>query len=139
MSDSLSTQPREPSLSDIALKTISALGTASGEIFDSAGSFGDLLRAATRHCRRLVDGARVDAACDNRDAGSERLGSAHDNELLGQETQRRPREKQALIEVGKSLATPRDLDAVLEAILKSLRQVVRSDAAAIYLVSRSAV
>src|SRR5580765_5484966 len=59
MSDSLSTEPREPSLSEIALKTISALGTASGEIFDPAGSFGDLLRAASRHCKRLVDAERV--------------------------------------------------------------------------------
>src|SRR5262245_60540176 len=60
MSDALPpTPPSEQSLSDIALKTISALGTASGEIFDPAGGFGDLLRAATRHIRRLVEAERV--------------------------------------------------------------------------------
>jgi sigma-B regulation protein RsbU (phosphoserine phosphatase) len=230
MSDSLSTEPREPSLSDIALKTISALGTASGEIFDPAGNLGDLLRAATRHCKRLVDAERVriwvlrrlgrvlvarefgdggtsvelrtgstdglaghviahraplrvapgdprpaltgevppfraalviplfrrgeafgaiecldkkgggaftDADFDNLDVASEHVGFALDNALLVQETQRRALEKEVLLEVAKSVATPLDLDEVIEAILKSLREVVSYDAAAIYLVSRS--
>jgi len=57
MSDSLTpTDAREPNLSDVALKTISALGTASGEIFDPAGGFDELLRAATG--RRNVDQLR---------------------------------------------------------------------------------
>jgi serine phosphatase RsbU (regulator of sigma subunit) len=231
MSDSLTpTQPREPSLSDIALKTISALGTASGEIFDPGGGFSELLRAATRHCRRLVDAERVriwvlrrggrtlvtreygdgessvehrtgsgeglagwaitqrkplrlapgdprpalsgetppfraalvmplfrrgdafaviecldkrgggaftDADFDRLDVASEHVGFALDNALLVQETQRRSLEKGVLLEVAKSMATPLDLDEVIEAIFKSLREVVSYDAAAIYLVNRS--
>lgn len=231
MSESLTpTQPREPSLSDIALKTISALGTASGEIFDAAGGLSDLLRAATRHCRRLVDAERVriwvlrrggralvtreygdgetsvehrtgsaeglagwaitqrrplrlapgdarpaltgetppfraalviplfrrgeafgviecldkrgggaftDADFDHLDVASEHVGFAVDNALLVQETQRRSLEKGVLLEVAKSVSTPLDLDGVIEAIFKSLREVVSYDAAAIYLVNRS--
>jgi len=231
MSDALTpTQPREPSLSDIALKTISALGTASGEIFDPAGGFSDLLRAATRHCRRLVGAERVriwilrrggrtlvarefgddetsielrigggeglagyaisqraslrlapgearppllgevpafraalviplfrrgeafgviecldkkgggaftDADFDHLDVAAEHVAVALDNALLVQETRRRSLEKESLLEVAKSVATPLDLDEVIEAILKSLRDVVSYDAAAIYLVNRS--
>jgi phosphoserine phosphatase RsbU/P len=231
MSDSLaSTHAREPSLSDVALKTISALGTPSAELFDPAGGFADLLRAATRHCRRLVGAERVriwvlrrggrllvarefgegegsielrmgsgeglagyaitrreplrlgpgephapfagdvpafhaalviplfrrgevfaaiecldkkgggaftDADFDNLDVASEHVGFALDNALLVQETQRRALEKEVLLEIAKSVATPLDLDEVIEAILKSLREVVSYDAAAIYLVSRS--
>jgi len=231
MSDSLTpTDAREPNLSDVALKTISALGTASGEIFDPAGGFDELLRAATRHCRRLVDAERVriwvlrrggrtlvtreyddgggsvehrtgsgeglagwtitqrrplrlapddalpnltgetpsfrsalviplfrrgeafgviecldkrgggaftDADFDHLDVASEHVSVALDNAMLVQETQRRAREKEGLLELAKSVATPLDLDEVIEAILKSLREVVNYDAAAIYLVNRS--
>ena len=231
MSDSLTpTHPLEPSLSDIALKTISALGTPSGEILDPGGGFSELLRAATRHCRRLVDAERVriwvlrrggrtlvtreygdgeastehrtgsaeglagwaitqrkamrlgpgdarpalsgetppfkaalviplfrrgeafgviecldkrgggafsDADFDRLDVASEHVGFALDNALLVQETQRRALEKESLLELAKSVATPLDLDGVIEAIFKSLREVVSYDAAAIYLVNRS--
>ena len=231
MSDSLaSTESHEPSLSDIALKTISALGTGSGEILDPAGAFSDLLRAATRHCRRLVDAERVriwvlrrlgrqlvarefgegdasvelrtgsgdglagwaishraplrlaagdprppltgeappfrtalviplfrrgvafgviecldkkgggsfaEADFDRLDVASEHVGFALDNALLVQETQRRALEKEVLLEIAKSVSTPLDLDEVIEAIFKSLREVVSYDAAAIYLVNRN--
>jgi sigma-B regulation protein RsbU (phosphoserine phosphatase) len=231
MSDSIaSTESREPSLSDIALKTISVLGTASGEIFDPAGGFSDLLRAASRHCKRLVDAERVriwvlrrggrtlvasefgegeaavehriggteglagwavvhrrslrlapgetppplagtvppfqsalviplfrrgvafgaiecldkrgggafsDADFDHLDVAAEHVGIALDNALLVQETRRRALEKEVLLEVAKSVATPLDLDEVIEAIFRALREVVSYDAAAIYLVNRS--
>src|SRR5437773_710950 len=219
-----------PILTRVAPRTISALGTASGEIFDPAGGFDELLRAATRHCRRLVDAERVriwvlrrggrtlvtreyddgggsvehrtgsgeglagwtitqrrplrlapddalpnltgetpsfrsalviplfrrgeafgviecldkrgggaftDADFDHLDVASEHVSVALDNAMLVQETQRRAREKEGLLELAKSVATPLDLDEVIEAILKSLREVVNYDAAAIYLVNRS--
>ena len=51
--------PHAPSPSDIALRTLSALGTSSSEAVGDSSSFTDLLRAASRHCRRLVDAERV--------------------------------------------------------------------------------
>ncbi len=226
------TQPREASPSEIALKTITALGTPSGETIDPASGFGDLLRAASRHCRRLVDAERVriwvvrsagrrlvahefvdgerpvehrigngeglagwaithrkplrlapgevlpalggeppsfrsalviplfrrgeafgaiecldrrgggaftDADAENLDVASEHIAFALDNALLVQETQRRSLEKEVLLEVAKSVATPLDLDEVIEAIFKTLHAVVNYDAAAIYLVDRNSL
>jgi len=235
MSESLvPTQPREPSPSEIALKTISALGTPSAEVFGDTASFSDLLRSAGRHCRRLVDAERVriwvarrggrrlvarefgadgdrggvelrltpgeglagwaiahgqplrlgpgdlrpeligelprfqaalvmplfrrgdafaaiecldkrggaaftDADFDNLDVAGEHVAFALDNALLYQETERRALEKEVLLEVAKTFSAPLDLDEVIEAIFKSLRQVVNYDAAAIYLVNRSSL
>src|SRR5262245_8668218 len=60
MSESpVSTQTPGPSPNEILLKTITALGAATGEVIDPASGFGDLLRAASKHCRRLVDAERV--------------------------------------------------------------------------------
>ena len=44
--------------STVTLRTISALGTLTSDSYHARTHFNDLLRAATRHCRRLV-GARV--------------------------------------------------------------------------------
>jgi GAF domain-containing protein len=44
--------------SSVTLRTISALQTLTSEAFHASTHFNDLLRAATRHCRRLV-GSRV--------------------------------------------------------------------------------
>ena len=227
MTDSL-TQPREPGPIDVALKTITALGTPVGEGFDPNSGFVDLLRASSKHCRRLVDAERVriwvmrslgrrlvahefegeppvvhrigsgeglagwaishrtplrlgpgdarpellgdppkfsaalaiplyrrgeafgaiecldkrggggfsDADAEHLEGASEQIAFALDNALLVQETQRRALEKEVLLELTKSMATPLDLDEVIEAILKSLQAVVNYDAAAIYLVNR---
>ncbi|HEY2954911.1 MAG TPA: SpoIIE family protein phosphatase [Candidatus Eisenbacteria bacterium] len=230
MSDSPAvSHPGGPSSGEIALKTISALAPA--EAFDPASNLGDLLRAASRHCRRLVDAERVRiwvarrggrrlvaqefgdaerpvehrlesgeglagwviaqrqplrlAAGDSRpelrgelpafrsalvvplfrrgetfgaiecldkrggggsfsaadlehlDVAAEQVAFALDNALLYQETQRRALEKEVLLEIAKSVATPLDLDEVIDAIFRSLREVVSYDAAAIYLVNRS--
>jgi phosphoserine phosphatase RsbU/P len=68
---------------------------------------------------------------------AEHVAFALDNALLYEETERRALEKEVLLDVTSSLSGTLDLDEVIEAILKSLRQVVNYDAAAIYLVSRS--
>ena len=231
MSDSMTpTRQDETRSSDIALETISALGAAPGEVFDPASNFGDLLRAASRHCRRLVDAERVriwvvrrggrrlvaqefvegDRTVEHRlesgeglagwvianrkpllltpggarpelrgeasefrsalvvplfrrgetfgaiecldkrgggaftsadhetlEVAAEHVAFALDNALLYQETQRRALEKEVLLEIAKSVATPLDLEEVIDAIFKSLRVVVNYDAAAVYLVNRS--
>jgi len=223
--------PGEPgAYDDVMLRTISALGTQASEAFHAATNFNDLLHAATRHCRRLVDcesvriwvvrrggrrlvardfpgdGARAvierraapgeglagwaiaheqslrlgaadprpavsgevpafrsalvvpmlrrgeafaaiecldkrggdftDADFDRLDVASEHVAFALDNALLYEETEKRALEKEVLLELSKALSSPLDLDEVLEAIFKSLRQVVSYDAAAIYLVNR---
>ncbi len=46
------------SQSSVTLRTLSALGTLTSEAFHPSTHFNDLLRAASRHCRRLV-GSRV--------------------------------------------------------------------------------
>jgi serine phosphatase RsbU (regulator of sigma subunit) len=235
MSDPTSTQSPHaspPSATDIALRTLSVLGTPSGEAFGTSANFGDLLRVATRHCRRLVDAQRVriwvvrrggrrlvarefgaegdrapvelragpgeglagwaithqqplrmaggdprpalqgdvpefqsalvmplfrrgdafaaiecldkrgggsftDADFDNLDVAGEHVAFALDNALLYEETERRALEKEVLLEVAKTLSTPLDLEEVIEAIFQSLRQVVKYDAAAIYLTNRA--
>lgn len=75
------------------------------------------------------DVARVSAA-------AEELGLALDNVLLDREAERRALEKDVLLQVSKTLSRPLELDETLDAILRSLREVVRYDAAAIYLVDR---
>jgi serine phosphatase RsbU (regulator of sigma subunit) len=62
---------------------------------------------------------------------------ALDNALLYEETERRALEKEVLLEVSKTLSASLELDELIEAIFRSLRQVVNYDAVAIYLVNRS--
>jgi sigma-B regulation protein RsbU (phosphoserine phosphatase) len=69
-------------------------------------------------------------------AAAEELALALDNVLLDREAERRALEKDVLLQVSKTLSLPLELDETLEAILRSLREVVRYDAAAIYLVNR---
>src|SRR5262249_42926613 len=77
-----------------------------------------------------------DADFDRLEIASEHIAFALDNALLLQETERRALENEVLLEVSRTLATPLELDEVIEAIFKSLHQVVTYDAAAIYLVNR---
>lgn len=56
------TQPSSPSavsVADVALKTLSALGTQEGEALHAASQIQDLMRVASRHCRRLVGAERA--------------------------------------------------------------------------------
>ena len=217
---------------DIRLRTLSALGASGSDVFHTTENFNDLLRSASRHCRRLVHcdtvriwvlrrggrrlvardwsddadragtemrlgpgeglagwcianerslrlnsadprpelrgavpefreamviplfrrgevfaaieclnkregGGFTDADFDRLDVASEHVAFALDNALLYDETERRALEKEMLLEVSRTLATPLDLDEVIEAIFKSLRQVVNYDAAAIYLVNKA--
>jgi sigma-B regulation protein RsbU (phosphoserine phosphatase) len=69
-------------------------------------------------------------------AAGEHVALALDNALLHREAERRALEKDVLLEVSMTLSSPLELDEVLDAILRSLRQVVRYDAASIYLVNR---
>jgi sigma-B regulation protein RsbU (phosphoserine phosphatase) len=82
-------------------------------------------------------GAFTDADAESLDVASEHIAFALDNALLVQETQRRALEKEVLLEVAKAVATPLHLDEVIDAVLRTLREVVSYDAAAIYLVNRS--
>lgn len=234
MSDTPRTAPAEPDdvQREAALRSLSVLGTPAGDSFQSDANLNDLLRAASRHVRRLVDcrqvrvwvarrggqrlvarvfdeehggiagelrlargeglagwaiarerslrlgpgepppadlagvtepfgsalviplfrrgevfgaiecldrqgGPFTDADFDHLDVAAEHVAFALDNALLYEETERRALEKEVLLEISKTLSAPLDLDEVLEAIFRSLRQVVRYDAAAIYLVNRS--
>ena len=69
------------------------------------------------------------------EAETEHIAIALDNALLSEESERRALEREVLFEVTKALSAPLDLDEVIEAIFRSLRQVVDFDAAAIYLVN----
>ncbi|HYM81411.1 MAG TPA: SpoIIE family protein phosphatase [Candidatus Limnocylindria bacterium] len=69
------------------------------------------------------------------EAAGEHIALALDNALLYEQTERRALEREVLLEVSKTLSAPLEPDAVIEAILKSLRQVVDYDAAGIYLVN----
>jgi phosphoserine phosphatase RsbU/P len=233
------TQPTTPADSphareDVALHTLSALGTGAPDAFHAAENFTDLLRVASRHCRRLVDCERAriwvarrggrrlvardfrgdddrvgtelrlasgeglagwcleherslrlnagdavpelkgpaptfrnvmvipmfrrgeafaaiecadkrggeafsDADFDRLDVASEHVAFALDNALLYEETERRALEKEMLLDVSRALSRPFELDEVIEEILKSLREVVNYDAAAIYLVNRASL
>jgi len=234
MSDVPRTDPAEPDETQrqAALRSLSALGTPAGDSFQSDANLNDLLRAASRHVRRLVEcrlarvwvvrrggdrlvarvfdeehgavagdlrlargeglagwviaqerslrlgpgepqpgnllgvtepfesalviplfrrgdvfgaiecldrqgGSFSDADFDHLDVAAEHVAFALDNALLYEETERRALEKEVLLEISKTLSAPLDLDEVLDAIFRSLRQVVRYAAAAIYLVNRS--
>ena len=88
-------------------------------------------------CLDKVHGeAFTDADFDRLEMASEHIAFALDNALLYEETERRALEKEVLLEVSKTISTPLDLESVIDAIFKSLHQVVDYDAAAIYLVNR---
>jgi serine phosphatase RsbU (regulator of sigma subunit) len=70
-------------------------------------------------------------------AAAEPITLALDNALLDLEAERRELEKDVLLAVGKTLSAPLELDEVLDAILRSLGEAVRYDAASIYLVDRA--
>jgi len=93
--------------------------------------------AAIECLNKRGDGNFTDADFDRLDVASEHVAFALDNALLYDETERRALEKEVLLEISRALATPLDLDEVIDAIFKALRQVVSYDAAAIYLVNRS--
>ncbi len=88
-------------------------------------------------CLDRQGGPFSDADFDHLDVAAEHVAFALDNALLYEETERRALEKEVLLEISKTLSAPLDLDEVIEAIFRSLRQVVKYDAAVIHLVSRS--
>ncbi len=73
---------------------------------------------------------------DRLEEAAEQVALALDNALLYSEAERRALEKDVLLEVSNTLSASLEQDEVLDAILRSLREVVRYDAAAIYLVDR---
>ena len=87
-------------------------------------------------CLDRRGGAFSDADFDHLDVASEHVAFALDNALLYEETERRALEREVLLEISKTLSAPLDQDEVVEAIFRSLRQVVQYDAAVIHLVQR---
>ena len=77
-----------------------------------------------------------DADVELLEVASEHIAFALDHALLYEETERRSLEKEVLLEVAKALSEPLELEEVLAAILRSLREVVDFDAAAVYLANR---
>ena len=77
-----------------------------------------------------------DADFDRLEVAAESVAFALDYALLYQEIERRALEKEVLLDITRALASPFDLEEVIDEIFKSLRQVVDYDAAAIYLVQR---
>ncbi|MFN8587048.1 MAG: SpoIIE family protein phosphatase [Candidatus Eisenbacteria bacterium] len=75
-----------------------------------------------------------DADFDRLEVAAESVAFALDYALLYQEIERRALEKEVLLDITRALASPFDLEEVIDEIFKSLRQVVDYDAAAIYLV-----
>jgi sigma-B regulation protein RsbU (phosphoserine phosphatase) len=93
---------------------------------------------AAIECLDPLNGERFTAAhLTQLQSLGEQIALALDNALLYQGTERRAREKEVMLEVSRTLAAPLDLDEVLDAFLKSLREVVRYDSAAVYLVNRT--
>jgi serine phosphatase RsbU (regulator of sigma subunit) len=82
------------------------------------------------------DGGFTDADFDHLEIAAEHIAFALDNALLYEETEQRALEKEMLLEITRTIATPLDLDEVVEEIFKALLQVVDFDAVAIYLVNR---
>jgi len=78
-----------------------------------------------------------EADLDQLGMASEHVAFALDNALLFEETERRALEKEVLLEVSRALAAPLDLDEVIQAIFEALREVVKYDAAAVYLVNKA--
>ena len=92
--------------------------------------------AALECLDRLGGGPFTAEDVERLELAGEHVAFALDNALLYEETERRALEKEVLLEVTSVLSATMDLDEVIEAILKSLRQVVNYDAAAIYLINR---
>jgi phosphoserine phosphatase RsbU/P len=78
----------------------------------------------------------TDEDFDRLDVAAEHIAFALDNALLYEQSERRALEKDVLLEVSKVLAAPHELSELLDTIIRTLRQVVDYDAAAIYLVNR---
>jgi serine phosphatase RsbU (regulator of sigma subunit) len=83
------------------------------------------------------DGGFDDAAQERLTVAAEHIAFALDNVLLVEETERRALEKDMLFEAAKTLAAPLELDEVIEAMMRSLGQVVAYDAAAVYLLNKA--
>src|SRR5205814_428774 len=142
--------PGTPNAQDRSLAALPGVLAQLGEGDDAAANLLELLRTASRHCRKLVDcrsariwlarrgGARLVARDfpEDGDAGPTVMRFALDNALLYEQTERRSLEKEVLLEVVKTLSGSLDFDELMGTILKSLRQVVHYDAAAVYLVNR---
>jgi sigma-B regulation protein RsbU (phosphoserine phosphatase) len=92
---------------------------------------------AAVECLDKNSGAFTSEDVDRLEVAGEHVAFALDNALLYQETERRALEKEVLLQVTTSLSAIMDLDEAIEAILKSLRQIVHYDAAALYLVNKS--
>ena len=92
---------------------------------------------AAVECLDKIGGAFTSEDVDRLEVAGEHVAFALDNALLYQETERRALEKEVLLQVTTSLSAIMDLDEAIEAILKSLRQIVHYDAAAMYLVNKS--
>jgi sigma-B regulation protein RsbU (phosphoserine phosphatase) len=76
------------SQSSVTLRTLSALGTLTSEAFHPSTHFNDLLRAASRHCRRLV-GARVARIWIVRRGGQRLVAREFPDETSGAPVERR--------------------------------------------------
>src|SRR2546426_3053227 len=76
------------SQSNVTLRTLSALGTLTSEAFHPSTHFNDLLRAASRHCRRLV-GARVARIWIARRGGRRLVAREFPDEASGAPVERR--------------------------------------------------
>jgi sigma-B regulation protein RsbU (phosphoserine phosphatase) len=92
--------------------------------------------AAVECLDKLGGGAFTAEDVDRLEVAGEHVAFALDNALLYEETERRALEKEVLLEVTTTLSATMDLDEVIDAILKSLRQAVNYDAAALYLLNR---
>jgi sigma-B regulation protein RsbU (phosphoserine phosphatase) len=92
---------------------------------------------AAVECLDKNGGAFTSEDVDRLEVAGEHVAFALDNALLYQETERRALEKEVLLQVTTSLSAIMDPDEAIQAILKSLRQVVNYDAAALYLVNKS--
>jgi serine phosphatase RsbU (regulator of sigma subunit) len=92
--------------------------------------------AAIECLDKIGGGPFTSEEVDKLEVAGEHVAFALDNALLYEETERRALEKEVLLEATTVLSGTMDLDEVIEAILKSLRQVVSYEAAAIYLLNR---
>jgi len=87
-------------------------------------------------CLGKRGGVFTAADFDRLEVAAEGVAFALDYALLSHEIERRALEKEVLLDITRTLATPFELEGVVEAIFSALRQVVDYDAAAIYLVER---
>ncbi len=118
--------PHDPGQSALVLPLFrsSRLREGSGEAFGAI------------ECLGKRGGAFTAADFDRLEVAAEGVAFALDYALLSQEIERRALEKEVLLDITRVLATPFELEEVVEAIFTALRQVIDYDAAAIYLVSR---